>query len=329
LVNIRCLTHHFTTICVKKITIFKWIFYTTTSLTNAGSATFAIGPIMCSDELLTRYNVLYGMFIQIGQLIGVALAGVLLKYTGNITALMVNGISFILCAVCVWIAPIIINKQSFDKSIKFKENFINDWKEIIKILHHNKQLLLLIILCTGDYLAINFINLALVPIVSTKYSGNTYLLSIFDGSFAIGSIIFAFIINLVSDKILRSDVLIGSIGFQSLLFVAIAILKSPILIVVSMLLFGGLNTISLTIFTTSIQKLSKGQVKGRISAVRQLMISITASIAIPLVSSFHEKSIFLGLTLSAIIYGLYSISVLILSKMNILSKCIVSENEMS
>ena len=35
MVNIRCLTHHFTTICVKKITIFKWIFYTTTSLTNA------------------------------------------------------------------------------------------------------------------------------------------------------------------------------------------------------------------------------------------------------------------------------------------------------
>lgn len=281
------------------------------------ASTFAIGPAVCNGDLLARYNSLYSMFLQMGQLLGVALAGILLKTIGNNFSLAVNGLSYILCGLAIFLAKIPFNANTEEKKYTIGV-FINDWKEIKDVLYLDKSLALFILLAAGDFIAVNFVNLSLVPIVNVKLQNNVYWLSVFDGSFAVGAIVAASFTVLILDKIGKKRVSILGGLLQGVLFIIMIFLNSGILILIFMFLLGAINTLSLTVFMTTIQKKSKGNIKGRIASIRQLNLSILASLILPVVSLGYKSGIYMGLFLSGVVCIIFSLITFILNAKKVL-----------
>jgi MFS family permease len=279
------------------------------------AATFAIGPAVAPGDLLTRYNGLNSTFVQIGQLLGAASVGFIIQFFGTDVAFAMNGVSFILAGLAVWVAtipPIEAKTSSSDHS--WVTNFIDDWSEIWRLLRSNLALSWHIVLCGGDVLAVSLINLSLVPLVSERFGNNSYWLSAFDSSFAIGAMAAAiFAPKVIARLDLRNMAGLG-IGAQGLLYAILSFLYNPYIVMLVMVAIGAMNACSLIILWTHLQRRSQGPIKGRISGVLQLTLSFLAAILIPLVARAHEVSLTYGLLAAGAICATFSVLIFILSR---------------
>lgn len=277
------------------------------------SAVFSIGPLLCIGNQLIKFNSFYAICLQIGQLVGIALAGILLKVYGNYFSLTINGLSYLLCGAAIIVARI-PTPYSKDKGIYTPRKFLMDWVEIKNLILKNKTILYVILLASGDLIAVSLINLALVPIVNIRFNANTYWLSAFDGCFAVGSIVSASKVTSIIDKMGKTTIIVLGAGIQGILFLIIILLKSPYLISLTMIFMGIANTISVTVFITSIQLKSNMKTKGRIASLRHLTLSVFASVLIPLASYGYKLSLTYGLLISSLVCFGYCLAIIIIQK---------------
>lgn len=298
--------------------VFWWILGSTIIINSSKpfyrSATFSIGPAISKGDLLLKYNSLSASFLQIGQLFGISISGLLIQYLGTNVAFGMNGISYIISGVLVWIARIPRIEVKRGGNNHFVRTFLNDWKEVVLFLRSNKSLSLFLLFSAGDFLVVNFINISLVPFVNTWFNGSAYWLSILDGSFAIGSIIIGYVSSDIVKKFGRRKILISGIGFQALLLAYLSIQQYPISSIFVMILLGIFNTLSITTFMTNIQEMSIGPIKGRIASVRYLILSIFAGIIIPGVTYMYQFSVQWGLITSAIVSLFFCVLMYLVSK---------------
>jgi len=107
--------------------------------------------------------------------------------------------------------------------------------------------LLHLILSSGDFLFVSLSNLTLIPL-NESIGGNPYILSLIDGSFAIGSLSISLIVSkLVKTTGNKKSILLGY-GIQIASFIFMAISKSPTIIIIASLVFGIGNTISMSVY---------------------------------------------------------------------------------
>lgn len=281
------------------------------------SATFAIGPALVPDELLVRYNSRSAGLMQMGQLLGVALVGPIIQNYSINVPFALNGFSFLFAAFAVWIVKIgpIERKTDAHPDSRLK-GFIGDWKEIGMILRSNWSLSWHILLCAGDFLVVSWVNLSLVPLVN-NFGGNTYWLSVFDGCFAIGAMIAAVFAGRVTNRLeIRNAAVLGIAG-ETILFLCLSIARSPFLVAGIMIAMGAFNAYSATIFYSYLQRRSRGPIKGRVSAVRYLMLSILAGISLPLTSLVQNASLQESFWVIAVICAGFSILTFILGRQRV------------
>lgn len=278
------------------------------------SATFVIGPIVANGSDLTKYNSFYSNLLQTGILIGTGIAGPLIQYYGPYIAIIGNGISFLLATIAIFLAKIpVVERRGWTKS-KIVPEFIEDWKEILRILKNDKSIVLHNILCSGDFLVVSFINLSLPLIVTHFYHNNFIWLSILEISFAFGAIVMSYFTVYLINKIKLLNIAITGIFLEGLLLLALAFNQYSYLIIVCFFLIGAINNISLTVYMSSLQQRCQGAIKGRISTIRQLFLSMSTLFLIPLVSKAYNYSLSLGLVISALICILFCAVVFVFSR---------------
>lgn len=269
------------------------------------SATFVIGPTVANGSDLTKYNSFYSNLLQTGILMGTGIAGPLIQYYGPYIAIIGNGVSFLLATIAIFLAKIpVVEQRGWTKS-KLVPEFIEDWKEILKILKNDKSIVLHNMLCSGDFLVVSFINLSLPLIVTHFYHNNFIWLSILEISFAVGAIAMSYFTVYLINKIKLLNIAIIGISLEGLLLLVLAFNQYSYLIIVCFLLIGAINNISLTVYMSSLQQRCQGAIKGRISTIRQLFLSMSTLVLIPLVSKAYNYSLSLGLVISALICILF------------------------
>ncbi|GCF08002.1 MFS transporter [Dictyobacter arantiisoli] len=294
------------------------------------SATFALAPVIAPGPTLIRYNTLFVALLQAGQLIGTALVGFILEYFHVSVSFGLDGLSYLLSAIVIGMAYIPRVDIKLPECHRFWLNDLyNDWREIRCCLRLNTALFLHIILCAGDFLAVNFINLSYVPMVTLWYGNNNYWLSIFDGSFAIGAILATFI----APRIMKyRDVRVVTalcLGLEALFFACLSAVHIPYVTIIAMLGLGISNASSIIILMTYLQRRIVGPIKGRIAAIRQLIISLFTVALIPFISYAYSFSVNGGLLLSGVVCFVFSGSLFMFSRQRFFGYALLEDKDIS
>jgi hypothetical protein len=294
------------------------------------SATFVVGPLVAPGPALVKYNAYCGSLLQSGQLMGVALVGIILQRFGSGFALGLDGVSYLLSGLAIWMASIpMIDQERKASQSKGIEGFLHDWKEILQLLRSNLALSCHVVLCCADYIAVSCVNLLLVPIVAVWYSGNTYWLSALDGGFAAGSILAGLITAQVISKLgTRTTTVFGLTG-QSILFLSLSLIHISYIAILFMFLIGCCNTFSITAFTSGLQHRTDRSIQGRIAGVRYLLLSILTSAVVPVVSFMQNLSLEKGLFTVAGICITFSLATLLLSSRHLLGYTLFGTSDKS
>ena len=273
----------------------------------ARSASFALIPRVIDEDDMVQYYSLASAFFQVGQIIGIGLAGPLLALGGTAAALYLDGATYLVAGGLVGSISLRAVLHGADKA-RLQEGVFrrlkNDWVEVIQIIKADRPFFWNLVLTSGDFLAIAFLNLALVPLVEKRLNSGPYWLTVLDGSFAVAAFVGAFIAPSIRRK---TPTAIRVVLLQAMAFGILALASSPVVIVGAYFLVGIGNALSLSLFMTSLQFRCKGPIKGRIAGMRHLIVSLLSAAFIPLVSLAHNSSLVAGLMLSGAIITVFAI----------------------
>ncbi|WP_157800372.1 MFS transporter [Sporolactobacillus pectinivorans] len=272
------------------------------------SANFALLPAIVKDESqLLEINSMITTLFQGGQLLGCALVAPIIYLFNTPTALIIDGITFFLSALFVSFAKVIHVRVKKDVGKNIGINLINDWKEIARAMKKEKSFAAHLFMASGDYLSIVFFNLMLVPMVTHWYKNNSFYISLYDGGFAVGAMIFVTFVVLLSKKLgINNSAFLGLL-VQSLLFIFLILSRNPLITFLIMLTFGAANAFSVAIFTSHLQQRCTGPIKGRVGSMKNLIVSCLSIVLIPLISKLLDASIVYGLSVSFGIIFSYSL----------------------
>lgn len=272
------------------------------------SANFTLLPTIVKDKSqLLEINSIVTTLFQAGQLLGSALAAPIIYFFNPATALIVDGITFFLSAMLVSFAKIDNVDVKKDTTKKIGANLINDWKEIGKIMRNEGSFAAHLFMASGDYIAINFFNVMLVPMVTLWYKNNSFYISLYDGGFAVGAMFVVTFIITVSKKLGTNNSAFVGLLVQAVLFALLIINRNPLITFLMMLMFGASNSFSVSIFSSNLQKRCNGPIKGRVSSIKNFIVSCFSIILIPVISRLHDISMIYGLAASSGIILTYSI----------------------
>lgn len=281
------------------------------------SCYFKLLPMLIDDpSQLLKINGIYSTVIQTGLLIGVGIVAPVLTFWNASTAIIINGITFIISSIIVMFIRFEYAALQNEPTKKITR-FFRDWGTIFTYLRKDKSLIWHILISSGDIMVVNFFNILLVPMVTIWYFNNAYDISLFDGSFTVGAILIGIFISKFSNKLgLRLSSWLG-LTIQGLMFLLLCINRITIVSVAIILFMGVANGYSGLIFQTSLQNRIGHELKGRIASFKNLVISILSLILIPIVSKFLDISITSGLICSAVIILIFGLSSFIINKLRI------------
>jgi hypothetical protein len=293
------------------------------------AANFTLTPAVVPAEALTRFNGQVIVYLQVGQLAGILLAGPIIQHLGSEVCLALNGVSFVLAALAVAFVKVPPSEVPAARSRPGVREAVvqlaRDWHEVYVLLRRNTGLLCHLILSAGDYVAVALLNLALVPIVMHRHDGNTYWLSAFDGGYALGSIVGAMLL-VPMERTLgpRASVLIGITG-QGIALALMGESHHAWLTVGLSFVIGTMNSISASVLLTALQLRLKGPIKGRIASVRNLLTAAVSALMIPIFTHIEARSLSLALAASGVVCFGFTFSFLILGHRRVLDNTLLSE----
>lgn len=286
------------------------------------SASFTVFPEIVNDESkLLEVNSIATMLFQAGQLLGSVLAAPIIFLSNPATALLVNGMTYIMSAIFFLFIKMDQIVVKVDRDSNVSKKFWNDWKELFMVVKKEKGFLAHILLISGDYLSINFFNLMLVPMVTLWYRNNSFYISLFDGGFAVGAMLFAAFVVVVSKKIGQNNSAFIGLLLQALFFLALVISRNPLVTFLAVFFLGAANSFSVTIFNTNLQQRCVGPIKGRVSSMKNVVISAVTIVFVPIISKLHDISITHGLLASSVIIFTYSVASCLCGRKTILANC--------
>ena len=270
-------------------------------------ANFKLVPhISKGEEKLYFFNSCVGVLFQIGQLIGIGLVPIILNKWNIHTAFFINSLSFFISGFIL--KKIKIDNNFYIKKINNKEikNIFFEWIKILKKIYFEKDYILHLFLSSGDYISINFINLIIVPLALNKFNNILYA-SYFDASFAIGASLSIFLIGYFIK--IKSKNIYFSIGLfiQSIMYLILSTIKTYQIVIMIFFIIGIFNSISVAIYQTTLQNRTSIEYRGRIGSLKNLFISLTSLILIPIASNIYDSSMIRGMHFSSGIILIYSI----------------------
>lgn len=254
------------------------------------SANFSLTGELVPEDTLMRLIGLKGSSAQAGQLLGMALAGPVIAAFGAVTALFIDGVTFYLSGLLIaLIAGVTPPGRSAAPAGSALKTFVDDWREIAQLLWRQPSALLLNVLSIGDILFVALINLFLLPI-NLQLHNNPVHLAMMDGAFAVGSLTIGFVADRLVHRWGDRATLLGALSAQLACFALLAVNRDLPVLMAAMAVLGVANTLSITIFGTALQVRSKGPIKGRISAFRNLLTAVIVTVTLPLLAGLTDQS---------------------------------------
>ncbi|WEV44657.1 MFS transporter [Streptococcaceae bacterium ESL0687] len=261
------------------------------------TSVFVIAPLIASGSDLAKYNARVSAFQQIGQLVGAGVAGFIISFLSPYGAIFVNGLSYLVSAYTMHMVTIPTQDTKVFDFLKSLHHFkismvLNDWKTLFNHLSLQKSLFFLAFFGVIDAVIANYINILYAPML-TYFNAQNYWLSIWDGLFAVGAIVGVEIfgrLNKFHENILLS---MFALTMELACFLILSI-SSLQMVAPVMLILGLNNSLSSASFNLTLQTAARQEFLGKISGLRQMSISLSTVLIIPLLSSGLNKSFKLG-----------------------------------
>ncbi|MGA3374879.1 MFS transporter [Lactiplantibacillus pentosus] len=245
---------------------------------------------------LSSLNAIRSSLNQGGQLIGVALATPFIYYSWYESALLINMITFFISACCTARIEVVIANDVEATVQTVNDNLIKDWIVFIGFLKRNWVILVVLIFTIFDYLAVNVVNLMEIK-YSTKVLHNVAWMGMMDGFFAVGSMLSFLIVGRLSQRWNFNVLIWLGLFVQGIGFIILSQTSSVWLTMAMMWLIGLFNGTSITFFQTSLQLNLDTKIHGKISSFRDILVSLSTIVLIPLFSKAIDYSVLQGLLL--------------------------------
>ncbi|TXH77673.1 MAG: MFS transporter [Lysobacteraceae bacterium] len=282
------------------------------------SAQFALAPSIVPAQDLMRFNSYNGIAVQAGQLLGVAAVGPILTYGGAPLALGLNGGGFILAALLSMAIRVDIVREPLERAGAALGNWltraIQDWRDVFAVVRSNPIVFWLLLFAAGDYLLVGLVNLLLAPMVENRYGGNDNWLSLLDGSFAVGAMSAAFVVETVARRLGERNAVLLGLGGQAAGLAALAWSAQPYAGLALMAIVGAANTLSCVVLLSVLQKRAPARYRGRLSSIRNIYLAAFGAAVVPLVSHLEQESLAYALLASAVIGSLFWAIVFIVAR---------------
>lgn len=304
--------------------VFLWVAIAIVTINMAKpfyrAATFSLGPLVAEGDHLLVFNSLRGSIVQGGQMVGVAIAGPLIYWLGTAPAFAANGVSYLLAAGAIALTRVSPLAVSTMRQATWWRTLWADWGSVFRYLRREWGLFWHMLLMSGDFLVVSFLNIAIVPIVAIDLHNQSYWLSVLDGSFAVGSLITSALAPVVIAKLGYRWSVLTALAVESLLFGGLSTLRQIYFLSALMVVFGAANTVSVTVFMTTLQRRTERALLGRIASIRSFLLSLLSLVFIPLITKAQNLSLSLGLRISGVVTLVFLVAFLVLGSRLVLGR---------
>jgi hypothetical protein len=267
------------------------------------AARFVLEPALIPPGQLARYNGLSVSCIQLGQLLGIGLAGLVLSRWSAPLAIAFNGLSFLLASLACLLLPAVPRAElAAPRAGAWLAAIWQDWRDLLRYLRRAPGLPTLLAASAGDYLTPSFLNLFLVLLVALHFQGNPYGLSILDGCFAVGAMLGGLLVERAAARLdARTCALVG-LGGQGLAFLLLALAGGAAPAALLTLCIGISTALSYSALTLTLQlRVRGGPYKGRVALARSLVAALFACIALPAAGWIAGHSLALALAAAGLV----------------------------
>lgn len=224
----------------------------------------ALIPKIFSEEHLTRVNSIIQTTIQISMLSGSILAGFLINSIDYSITFFSIGLTLITSSFLIFCVK---DPEEFkNKELKQEANS-NSVKEIVKYVRTSKFPLFSVVLSLGIFnlLATGTIELGIPLIVSNVIDGKVLDYSLFEFTFASGSVIGAILLGFFNPIIKNQYSILSSMLLTGMALLSMTFLNSKIPLLALLLMIGvGFSSVNIFINSAVQQNISKNFI-GRVS----------------------------------------------------------------
>ncbi|WP_046005013.1 MFS transporter [Pseudoalteromonas rubra] len=249
---------------------------------------FTLVPKVVAGADIEKLNGILAAAVQSGQIIGLAIGGLLLEFSLEYLILPTVTCCFLIasCALTMMFSISTVKESTHQEA----SVSTTGWLATFKLLQEAPQVLVVLIFTTFDFIIVALFNLLLAPVVNYNYDGAARWLLFLDLAFAIGAICAGAIVakaNLNSDNRLIYTAL--SCLCATIVFISYWLALPSYITLFAIFSVGFMTTVSAVSWSSTLQKLSPPDIRGKLSSLRLMFNSTLAVVAVILVSAFYDS----------------------------------------
>lgn len=258
------------------------------------NAVFALTPQVVSEAKLEKLNGLISIALQLGQMVGMALAGFILEWysAGFITFATFGG--YLLASGFYFTLFAHLRRRKSEHREEPAEPA--GWSDVGAFVAKHPRIRVVLACAAVDYMAIAVFNLLLAPAVREIFAGRERWLSFIDIAFAIGALTGGLLIakKTFSDALKYRVSLLSTACAMGVFGCYFFRLPAPVLLGVTSL-FGFMVTLSTVFWLSEIQRDTPAAIRGRVGSLRYIANSVGVILGTSLVSLANDRSFDLAL----------------------------------
>jgi hypothetical protein len=252
---------------------------------------FAVMHRAVSETGYERINSYLAIALQVGQLSGMAAAGLMLESLRAAHIFAAIGLFHLgaaLCHLAFWVqvarrSPVACAPGDTPRATVALTSVIGH-------VRANPQILALCVIASVDVALVALFNLALAPVVQERFDGRLRWMTILDMSFAIGALLGGGYLTARRTPLgMRLAPTLGAVATGGGVFAGFALELPVALLIAAIGAFGCLATMSTVMWQAGLQLAAPSSMKGRLGSLRLLCNSVAVAGATLLASAASDR----------------------------------------
>jgi MFS family permease len=274
---------------------------------------FAVIHRAVDERGYERLNGHLAVALQVGQLAGMAAAGLLLESLRASHIFAIVGLFHLGAALCHlelrrWIARRGAASPQHGATASRNATL----STVIAHVRSNPEVLSLCAIASVDVALVALFNLALAPVVQTHFDGRLLWMTVFDVSFAVGALLGGGYVSARRSPLgIRATPTLAAAAAGGATFAGFALAAPVAVLLPAIAVFGFLATVSTVMWQAGLQLIAPTKMKGRLGSLRLLCNSIVIAGA-TLLASYVADARLLGVPAFSAAFALVSMAAMAL-----------------
>ena len=228
----------------------------------------AIVPDIVEETSLSSANSLKSISLELAGIIGPAIAGLVVASGGTGLAFGLDGLSFLISAVCLLVIP---RKQVLLKAVEGESSILADVNEGLQTVLHSPWLWITITIATFSTLTLaGPFDAALPLLVKQRFGSTAQVYGTLMALTSVGSLLAAVLLGRIKRLRHRGYLLYGAWLLTSLMLIPMGLPSPLVIMALAVCIFGaGITTLGLA-WVNSLQEMVPTEQLGRVYSIDSL-----------------------------------------------------------